>query len=60
MRLVWGDGLDQQRRAGKPLIFAIIPHGIAPFGITAYPAYSRLTGGMRPPLTRATIALPVR
>lgn len=44
MRLVWGDGLNGLRERGKPLIFAIIPHGIAPLGITAYPAYSRLCG----------------
>ena len=57
MRLVWGDGLDQLRLKGRPLIFAIIPHGIAPLGITAYPAYSRLCGSTLCRWTAAPVVL---
>jgi hypothetical protein len=44
-RLVWGEAFDRVRNGNKPVIFAIIPHGVAPLGITAYPAFSRLGGG---------------
>ena len=56
-RLVWGDGLERLRAKGKPIIFAIIPHGIAPLGITAYPAFSRLSGGALCRWTAAPVVL---
>lgn len=59
MRLVWSDGFEAQRRSSssQPVIFAIVPHGIAPLGITAYPAFSRLGGGALCRWTAAPVVL---
>ena len=50
MRMVWGEAFERYRTTkageGRPVIFAIIPHGIAPLGVTGYPAWSRLCGGV--------------
>ena len=45
MRFVWTEAFERQRTRGRPVLYAIIPHGVAPLGITAYPAFSRLSGG---------------
>ena len=59
MRIVWGAGHEKLRREGKPLIFAVIPHGVAPLGITAYPAYSRLCGGALCRWTAAPVVMKI-
>jgi 1-acyl-sn-glycerol-3-phosphate acyltransferase len=44
LRYVWPKSL-QKLPAGQPVIFAAIPHGVAPMGITCYPLWSKLWSG---------------
>mmetsp|Transcript_15133 Transcript_15133/g.27416 ORF Transcript_15133/g.27416 Transcript_15133/m.27416 type:complete len:384 (-) Transcript_15133:257-1408(-) len=42
MRFVWPKSMHYPTMIDTPLIFCIVPHGVAPFGITAYPLWSKL------------------
>merc|ERR1719487_2168443 len=44
LRFVWPRGLAKVP-SGQPVIFAAIPHGVAPLGITCYPLWSKLWSG---------------
>lgn len=39
---IWPQSMQRPNMMGKPVIFSIIPHGVAPLGITAYPLWSKL------------------
>ena len=41
---VWPKSLYSKnvKRKDRPLLFCMVPHGVAPFGITAYPLWSKL------------------
>mgnify|MGYP004298107929 CR=1 FL=1 len=45
LKMLWPAKLHYPAMSQQPLIFCVVPHGYAPLGITAYPAYSRLCGG---------------
>ena len=45
MRVVWPASFEQIR-GSQHCIFAAIPHGAAPLGITCYPLWSRLGGAL--------------
>jgi len=47
------NGTTEQRQQQQPLLFCIVPHGVAPMGITAYAAWSKLFNGR---LTHWTVA----
>lgn len=44
-RVVWPAAFEKIR-GGQHCIFAAIPHGAAPLGITCYPMWTRLTGSL--------------
>jgi len=44
IKLVWPKSLQPPNLPG-PKLFCIIPHGLAPIGITAYPFWSKMFGG---------------
>ena len=39
---VWPKSLHPPALSTTPVIFCMVPHGVAPFGITAYPIWSKL------------------
>eukprot|EP00322_Chrysochromulina_rotalis_P018503 CAMPEP_0115839044 /NCGR_PEP_ID=MMETSP0287-20121206/6050_1 /TAXON_ID=412157 /ORGANISM="Chrysochromulina rotalis, Strain UIO044" /LENGTH=390 /DNA_ID=CAMNT_0003292607 /DNA_START=8 /DNA_END=1180 /DNA_ORIENTATION=- len=53
LRMLWPHSLHYPAFAKSPLLFAVIPHGFAPLGITAYPLWSKLFSDR---LTRWTTA----
>jgi len=42
LKMLWPASLHYPAFAESPLLFAVIPHGFAPLGITAYPLWSKL------------------
>ena len=42
MSFVWPDSVHRPVLESKPIIFCAVPHGVAPFGITAYPLWSKV------------------
>lgn len=42
MNFVWPRKMHRPEQCQSRLIFCIIPHGVAPFGVTAYPLWSKL------------------
>jgi hypothetical protein len=44
LRCVWPRSLAKLP-AGQPVIYAAIPHGVAPMGVTCYPLWSKLWSG---------------
>uniref|UniRef100_A0A7S2HJE3 Acyltransferase n=1 Tax=Helicotheca tamesis TaxID=374047 RepID=A0A7S2HJE3_9STRA len=42
MNFVWPQSIHRPAMESTPLLFCIVPHGVAPFGITAYPLWSKL------------------
>ena len=42
MHFVWPKALHRPNMQDKPMIFCLVPHGVAPIGITAYPLWSKL------------------
>jgi hypothetical protein len=42
VNFVWPKSLHRPRMQNTPLIYCAVPHGVAPFGITAYPLWSKL------------------
>jgi len=40
--VVWPDTMMDPKWKGSPLIFCLVPHGVAPLGATAYPMWSKL------------------
>lgn len=40
--VVWPDTLQQPKWKSRPLIFCLVPHGVAPLGATAYPMWSKI------------------
>jgi Diacylglycerol acyltransferase len=42
IKLVWPSTLQRPNMQHTPLIFCVVPHGVAPIGITTYPLWSRL------------------
>jgi hypothetical protein len=40
--VVWPDTLNHQKWENRPVIFCLIPHGVAPLGATAYPMWSKI------------------
>ena len=42
MQFVWSDSLQRPKMVDQPMLFCVIPHGVAPMGITAYPFWSKL------------------
>jgi hypothetical protein len=42
LKMLWPASLHYPAHATSPLLFAVIPHGFAPLGITAYPLWSKL------------------
>mmetsp|Transcript_117766 Transcript_117766/g.366922 ORF Transcript_117766/g.366922 Transcript_117766/m.366922 type:complete len:367 (+) Transcript_117766:47-1147(+) len=42
LKMLWPASLHFPAHAASPLLFAVIPHGFAPLGITAYPLWSKL------------------
>jgi 1-acyl-sn-glycerol-3-phosphate acyltransferase len=42
MTYVWPEALHRPRMQDKAMIFCVVPHGVAPIGITAYPLWSKL------------------
>mmetsp|Transcript_22256 Transcript_22256/g.53917 ORF Transcript_22256/g.53917 Transcript_22256/m.53917 type:complete len:376 (+) Transcript_22256:27-1154(+) len=42
MKYVWPESIHKPALDDQPSIFCVIPHGVAPFGITAYPVWSKL------------------
>jgi Diacylglycerol acyltransferase len=41
-KFVWPRALQRPHMQQTPLIFCVVPHGVAPIGIAAYPLWSRL------------------
>jgi hypothetical protein len=41
-KFVWPRSLQRPNMQSPALIFCVVPHGVAPIGITAYPLWSRL------------------
>jgi len=39
---VWGKSVHPPKLADKPVLFCMVPHGVAPFGIVAYPLWSKV------------------
>lgn len=58
MRVVWPKAVESLP-TGQPVIFAAIPHGVAPFGITMYPVWSKLFSGVLCHWTTAPIVLKI-
>lgn len=42
MQFVWPETIQRPALLDKAVIFCVIPHGVAPLGITAYPVWSKL------------------
>lgn len=42
MQFVWPESIQRPALNDQPVIFAAIPHGLSPLGITAYPMWSKL------------------
>jgi 1-acyl-sn-glycerol-3-phosphate acyltransferase len=42
VQVVWPASLQRPALTQTPVIFCAIPHGVAPFGVTAYPLWSKL------------------
>eukprot|EP00804_Cyclotella_cryptica_P011873 CCRYP_004381-RA/>CCRYP_004381-RA protein AED:0.20 eAED:0.20 QI:196/1/1/1/1/1/2/1250/374 len=42
MQFVWSESIQRPALLEKAVIFCVIPHGVAPLGITAYPVWSKL------------------
>jgi 1-acyl-sn-glycerol-3-phosphate acyltransferase len=42
VNFVWPKSMHRPAMASTPMIFCAVPHGVAPFGITAYPLWSKL------------------
>mmetsp|Transcript_6696 Transcript_6696/g.10201 ORF Transcript_6696/g.10201 Transcript_6696/m.10201 type:complete len:383 (-) Transcript_6696:66-1214(-) len=42
LKVVWPKSLHRPNMEGTPVIYCIVPHGVAPYGITAYPIWSKL------------------
>ena len=40
--VVWPDTLHDPKWKSRPVIFCLVPHGVAPLGATAYPIWSKL------------------
>jgi len=56
--IVWPDSLHQGGAyKDKPVIFCLVPHGVAPFGATAYPMWSKLWSSKLCHWTAAPIVL---
>jgi len=41
-KFIWPSSLHRPAMESTPMLFAIVPHGVAPFGITTYPMWSKL------------------
>jgi hypothetical protein len=42
LQFVWPDSIQRPALDNQAVIFCVIPHGVAPLGITAYPVWSKL------------------
>lgn len=42
VNFIWPKSIQRPAMASTPMIFCAVPHGVAPFGITAYPLWSKL------------------
>ena len=42
LRMVWPKSLHPPNYQGKPIIFCMVPHGVAPMAACGYPFYSKL------------------
>eukprot|EP00547_Thalassionema_nitzschioides_P003352 CAMPEP_0194221258 /NCGR_PEP_ID=MMETSP0156-20130528/30270_1 /TAXON_ID=33649 /ORGANISM="Thalassionema nitzschioides, Strain L26-B" /LENGTH=373 /DNA_ID=CAMNT_0038951611 /DNA_START=33 /DNA_END=1150 /DNA_ORIENTATION=- len=42
LKVVWPKSLQRPAMERTPVIYCMVPHGVAPFGITAYPIWSKL------------------
>lgn len=42
VNFVWPKSMQRPLMQNTPLIYCAVPHGVAPFGITAYPLWSKL------------------
>lgn len=42
LQMVWNESVQRPALESQPVIFAALPHGAAPLGITAYPLWSKL------------------
>lgn len=60
IKWVWPKSLQPETQPGQK-IFCVIPHGLAPVGITAYPGWTRLFGDRlnHPTAAAAVLKLPV-
>jgi len=45
INFVWPESLHLPKQAKKSLVFCIVPHGVGPMGVTAYPTWSKLWNG---------------
>jgi hypothetical protein len=45
VNFVWPKSMHPPKMQDSPLIFSLIPHGVAPSGISAYPVWSKLWNG---------------
>jgi|EP00900_Chrysochromulina_parva_P000715 1-acyl-sn-glycerol-3-phosphate acyltransferase len=59
LKMLWPASLHFPKLAEQPLLFAVIPHGFAPLGITAYPLWSKLFSRRLTRWTTAPVVLKI-